>query len=90
MKSGFWQIQIAEKDRCKTTITVPFGHYECNMMPFGLNNAPSKFQHIMNDILNDYSEFSIVYIDDDLIYLKILYQHFKHRKHFSMSLKEMV
>jgi len=28
MKSGFWQIQIAERDRYKTAFTVPFGHYE--------------------------------------------------------------
>ncbi|EYU18268.1 hypothetical protein MIMGU_mgv1a020753mg, partial [Erythranthe guttata] len=30
MKSGFWQIQIAEEDRYKTAFTVPFGHYEWN------------------------------------------------------------
>ena len=35
MKSGFWQIQIAEQDRYKTAFTVPFGHYEWNVMPFG-------------------------------------------------------
>jgi len=28
MKSGFWQIQIAEQDRYKMAFTVPFGHYE--------------------------------------------------------------
>ena len=28
MKSGFWQIQIDEKDKYKTAFTVPFGHYE--------------------------------------------------------------
>ena len=33
MKSGFWQIQIAEKDKYKTAFTVPFGHYEWNVMP---------------------------------------------------------
>ncbi|XP_059627741.1 uncharacterized protein LOC132270583 [Cornus florida] len=32
LKSGFWQIQIAEKDRYKTAFTVPFGHYEWNML----------------------------------------------------------
>ena len=36
MKSGFWQIQIDEKDRYKTAFTVPFSHYEWNVMPFGL------------------------------------------------------
>ena len=36
MKSGFWQIQIEPKDRYKTAFTVLYGHYEWNVMPFGL------------------------------------------------------
>ncbi|RDY00307.1 Orf V, partial [Mucuna pruriens] len=64
MKSGFWQIQIKESDRYKTAFTVPFGQYEWNVMPFGLKNAPSEFQKIMNEIFNDYTKFTIVYIDD--------------------------
>ena len=40
-------------------------------MPFGLKNAPSEFQSIMNDIFNVYSKFRIVYIDD-LIFFKII------------------
>jgi len=63
MKSNFWQIQSVEKDRYKVVFTVPFRHYEWNVMPFDLKNAISKFQQIMNNIFNDYSEFSIVYID---------------------------
>ena len=54
MKSGFWQIQIKPEDRYKTAFTVPFGHYEWNVMPFGLKNAPSEFQNMMNEIFNEY------------------------------------
>lgn len=36
MKSGFWKVQIREYDRYKTAFTTPFGHYEWNVMPFGL------------------------------------------------------
>ena len=55
MKSGFWQIQITEEDRYKRAFTVQFGHYEWNVMPFGLKNAPSEFQNIMNDIFSPFS-----------------------------------
>nr|KYP56050.1 polyprotein [Cajanus cajan] len=50
MKSGYYQISVKEEDRCKTAFVVPFGHYEWNVMPQGLKNAPSEFQNIMNDI----------------------------------------
>jgi hypothetical protein len=39
MKLGFWQVQIADKDRYKNTFTTPFGHYELNVMPFGLKKC---------------------------------------------------
>jgi hypothetical protein len=82
MKSGFWQIQIDEKNKYKTAFTVPFGHYEWNVMPFGLKNAPSEFQNIMNDIFNPYTSFSIVYIDDVLIFSNTIEQHWKHLETF--------
>jgi hypothetical protein len=71
MKSEFLQIQIDENDRYKTAFTVPFGHYEWNIMPFWLKNAPSEFQNIMNDIFSPFTDFSIVYIDDVLIFFQI-------------------
>lgn len=55
LKSGYRQIQISDEDKYKTAFTVPFGHYEWNVMPFRLKNALSEFQKIMNDIFNGYS-----------------------------------
>ena len=82
MKSGFWQIQIDEKDKYQTAFTVPFGYYEWNVMPFGLKNASSEFQNIMNDIFTPYTSFSIVYIDDVLIFSNLIDQHWKHLEKF--------
>ena len=53
----------------KTDFIFPFGHYKWNVMPFGLKNATSEFQNIMNDIFTPFTDFSIVYIDDVLIFL---------------------
>ena len=78
MKLGFWQIQIKPEDRYKTVFTVTFGQYKWNVMPFGLKNAPLKFQSIMNEIYNPFTKFIIVYIDDVLVFSESLDQHFKH------------
>ena len=87
MKSEFWQVQISEEDKYKTAFTTPFGHYEWNAIPFGLKNAPSEFQNIMNDIFNSFSHFTIVYIDDVLIYSNSIDEHWKHLYSFLENIK---
>ncbi|KAL6314881.1 hypothetical protein AAG906_029098 [Vitis piasezkii] len=87
MKSRFGQIQVAEKDRYKIAFVVPFGHYEWNVMPFGLKNAPSEFQNMMNEIFNQFSDFIIVYIDDVLVYSSSVEQHWKHLNKFIETVK---
>ena len=87
MKSGFWQIQISENDRYKTAFTTPFGHHEWNVMHFGLKNTPSEFQNIMNDIFNSFSHFTIVYINDVLVYSSSIDKHWKHLYSFLDTIK---
>jgi len=41
LKSGFHQIELAERDREKTAFSVNNGKYEFCRLPFGLKNAPS-------------------------------------------------
>ena len=59
-----------------------------NLLPFGLKNAHSEFQRIMNDIYNSFSDFCIVYIDDVLIFSQSIEQHFKHLKTFYLATRK--
>ena len=42
----------------------------------------------MNDIFNDYTKFSIVYIDNFLIFSNSIVEHFKHLKFFKKIIRE--
>ena len=39
--SGYWQVEVDEKDREKTAFCMPEGLFEFKVMPFGLCNAPA-------------------------------------------------
>lgn len=83
MKSGFWQIGIKEEDMHKTAFMVPHEHYEWNVMPFGLKNALSELQNMMDEVYKSISGFCLIYIDDAFIYNNSDEEHAKHLSRFN-------
>lgn len=51
--SGYRQIPMTEKCEDVKTITCKFGSYSFEDMPFGVMNAPAKFERVMSDALED-------------------------------------
>jgi len=69
LKNGFHLIRIREGDKWKTVFRTRYGLFEFQVMPFGLNNAPSTFQDMMNHIFSDMLNMgTLAYMDDILVY----------------------
>lgn len=76
LANGFHQIMLDPKDSCKTAFSTGTGHYEFLRMPFGLKNAPSTFQRLMNNVLIGLNEVKcFVYLDDIVVYGYDLLDH---------------
>lgn len=77
--SGYWQIDLDEQDRDKTSFCSHFGLYRFTRMPFGLRNAPGTFQRAADVILANVKwQFSLAYLDDVIVYSRTLSEHHEH------------
>ncbi|CAK9796607.1 Retrovirus-related Pol polyprotein from transposon 297 [Anthophora quadrimaculata] len=76
LANGFHQIALSEQDAAKTAFSTPYGHYQFKRMPFGLRNAPSTFQRLMDSVLSGLQGNEMfVYLDDIVIYASSLTEH---------------
>ena len=89
LRTGFYQILIAEEDRHKTAFVTSQGLFEYNVLPMGLCNSPGVFMALMNDTFRDYlDKFVLVFLDDIIIYSDSLEEHERHLRLALQRLRE--
>lgn len=71
LRSGYWQIGVAPEDRDKTAFTTKQVLYRFLRMPFGLVNAPSTFQRMVNGVLRGLTWTTcLIYLDDIVVFTR--------------------
>ena len=87
LKAGYHQIQMNAGDIEKTAFQFGRGKFEFVRMPFGLKNAPSTFQRMIDEFLVGLDEGHVqAYMDDIVIFSK---NHEEHRRHLGQVLDRL-
>ncbi|WP_316399456.1 reverse transcriptase family protein [Bradyrhizobium sp. 33ap4] len=89
LKSGYWQIEVDERDREKTAFVTPDGLYEFKVMPFGLCTAPATFQRVMDTVLAGLKwQTCLVYLDDVVVFAPDFDEHLRRLRVILDTLKK--
>ena len=89
LKSGYWQIPLDKEAKLRAAFSTRYGHFQWNVLPFGLTNAPGSFQRRINQILALFlDKFVISYTDDILVYSGTIKEHYEHVKKVLLALQE--
>ncbi|KAG1941111.1 interleukin-1 receptor accessory protein-like 1-A [Pimephales promelas] len=76
LASGYWQVEVDPKDKHKTAFITRQGLFEFNVLSFGLCNAPSTFQRLMDLVLADLQWTTcLVYLDDIIVFGRTFGEH---------------
>ena len=69
LTSGYWQVALDDDAKEKSAFVVRGGLFNWRVMPFGMCNAPSTFERLMERVLNGlHWEILLVYLDDVIVY----------------------
>ena len=87
LRKGYWQVPVRLEDVPKTAVATPFGLFEFLRMPFGLRNAGSSFQRMMDRVIGGL-DFAYVYLDDLRVASADLSTHLSHLQLIFERLRE--
>ena len=52
VKLGYWEVPIREEDIPKIAFKMRWGLFEYLAMPFGVDNDPLHFMHLVRDVVH--------------------------------------
>ena len=87
MLKGYWQVPLTQRAREISAFVTPSGLYQYKVMPFGMKNAPTTFQRMVNKLVLDIDGCE-GYIDDVVIFSDDWSDHIRQIKRFFQIMRE--
>ena len=88
MRSGYHHLVLSKRSRPKSAFVTPLGKWEFKRCPFGLVQAPTYFQRLINEVLAPF-DFAFRYLDDILIFSPDVKTHLQHLESIFARLQEV-
>ena len=81
LMSGYFQVDLDEASRDKTTFTTQMGTYRFKRMPQGLAGAPATFSRLVETVFRGLNwKVCLAYLDDVIVFSRSFDDHLKHLK----------
>ena len=77
MRSGYYHMVLSEKSRPKTAFVSSYGKWEFKRCPFGLAQAPTYVQRLVNEVLSGLT-FAFGYLGDIIVFSPYMESHLEH------------
>ena len=77
LRKGYWQVPVHPDNVAKTVVITPFGLFKFLRMAFGLRNAGSSFQRMMDRVIRGLA-FVFCYLGDLRVASRLPDEHITH------------
>lgn len=89
LQQAYHQLRLQDGDVEKTAFNTHLDQFQYKVLSFGLTNAPTTFQSVMNTVLRPHlGKYCLVYMDDVLIYSGTQQDYLRHLKAVLQTLRE--
>ena len=78
LRSGYYHIGLTCESRAKSAFMVLMDKWEFKRTPFGLSQAPTYFQLLIDKVLMGCGKFAMGYLDDIIIFSSNESEHLKN------------
>lgn len=84
---GYWQVPLTEWAKYVSAFVMSEGLYHCQVLLFGMTNAPATFQRLMNLVTSGLQN-TVKYLNDVVCYSSSWSDHMKHMRQLFEHLKQ--